>query len=179
MRTGLGRYAMYASMLLVIVSPASSHSASPQSRSGDVALIAKLYKNFAWQALGTTQDVFGKPLRQQDEAVLRQYFDPTLAALITRDRECVIRRTEVCNMDFDPLFGSRDAAVSDFTIHRESAGRIAVGFTSPSSGEKAKLLFHVRQSGTAWRINDVVYQDLRGASLRKLLATKLPGSGQR
>lgn len=179
MRTGLGRYAAYASILLVIFAPGNSHAAPRQSRSGDIALIAKLYKNFAWQALGTTQDVFGKPLQQQDEAALRQYFDPTLAALIVQDRECVRRRAEVCNMDFDPLFGSQDATVSDFTIQRESAGRIAVAFTSPSSGEKAKLLFHMEQSGAVWRINDVVYQDLRDASLRTLLATKLSGNGQR
>lgn len=179
MRTGLGGCLAYASIVLVIIAPGHSHAAPPQSKSGDISLIAKLYKNFAWQALGTTQDVFGKSLQQQDEAVLRQYFDPTLAALIVQDRECVSRRAEVCNMDFDPLFGSQDATVSDFTIQRESAGRIAVAFTSPSSGEKAKLLFHMTQSGTAWRINDVAYQDLRGASLRKLLATKLPDNGQR
>ena len=179
MRTGLGRYAAYASILLVIFAPGNSHAAPRQNGSGDIALIAKLYKNFAGQALGATQDVFGEPLQQQDETVLRQYFDPTLSALIVQDRECVSRRAEVSNMDFDPLFGSQNTTVTDFTIQRESAGRIAVAFTSPSSGEKAKLLFHMKQSGAAWRINDVVYQDLRGASLRKLLATKLPGNGQR
>ncbi|MEW6762265.1 MAG: DUF3828 domain-containing protein [Pseudomonadota bacterium] len=168
-----------AAVLLAGAPFSNSLAAPPKATPGDMALIVKLYKDFAWQALGTTQDVFGKSLQLQDNAVLRQYFDPTLAALIVQDRECVSRRAEVCNMDFDPLFGSQDATVSDFTIQRESAGRIAVAFTSPSSGEKAKLLFHMKQSGAAWRINDVVYQDLRGASLRKLLATKLPGNGQR
>lgn len=167
-----------AAVLLAGASLSNSLAAPPKATPGDMALIVKLYKDFAWQALGTTQDVFGKSLQLQDDVVLRQYFDPALAALIVQDRECVSRRAEVCNMDFDPLFGSQDATVSDFTIQRESAGRIAVGFTSPSSGEKAKLLFHMKQSGAAWRINDVVYQDLRGASLRKLLATKLPGNGQ-
>lgn len=167
-----------AAVLLVSASFSNSLAEQPKATPGDMALIVKLYKDFAWQALGTTQDVFGKSLQLQDNVVLRQYFDPGLAALIVQDRECVSRRAEVCNMDFDPLFGSQDATVSDFTIQRESAGRIAVAFTSPSSGEKAKLLFHMKQSGAAWRINDVVYQDLRGASLRKLLATKLPGNGQ-
>jgi hypothetical protein len=168
-----------AAVLLMGASFSNSLASPPKATPGDVALVAKLYKDFAWQALGTTQDFFGKSLQLQEDAVLRQYFDPTLAALIVQDRECVSRRAEVCNMDFDPLFGSQDATVSDFTIQRESAGRIAVTFTSPSSGEKAKLLFHMKQSGAVWRINDVVYQDLRGASLRKLLATKLPGNGQR
>ena len=173
------RKQILAAVLLVGTSFSNSLAAQPKAPPGDMALIVKLYKDFAWQALGTTQDVFGKSLQLQDDVVLRQYFDPTLSALIVQDRKCVSRRAEVCNMDFDPLFGSQDATVTDFTIQRESAGRIAVAFTSPSSGEKAKLLFHMKQSGTAWRINDVVYQDLRGASLRKLLATKLPGNGQR
>ena len=108
--------------------------------------------------------------------MLQQYLDPGLTALIVQDRACVSRRSEVCNMDFDPLFGSQDAAVADFTIRRESVGRVTVVFTSPSNGEKVRLLFQLSQAGTAWRISDIVYQDLRGASLRKVLSAKLPGN---
>ena len=172
----LAKCAVHASMWLAICTPANSLAGPRPKPLGDLALVAKLYKDFAWQALGTTQAIFGKPLQQQDDTVLRRYFDPRLAALIVHDRECVDRRAEVCNMDFDPLFGSQDAAVTDFAIQREDAGRIAVAFTSPSSGEKVRLLFHMRQAGAAWRINDIVYQDLRGASLRKVLSAKLPGN---
>jgi len=146
----LAKCAVHASMWLAICTPANSLAGPRPKPLGDLALVAKLYKDFAWQALGTTQAIFGKPLQQQDDTVLRRYFDP--------------------------LFGSQDAAVTDFAIQREDAGRIAVAFTSPSSGEKVRLLFHMRQAGAAWRINDIVYQDLRGASLRKVLSAKLPGN---
>lgn len=159
---------------LFATSPAACLAAPPASEQADVAVVAKLYKDFAWQALGSMQDLFGKPLQQQSESVLRQYFDPGLAALFLRERECVSRRREVCNMDFDPLFASQDAAATDFSIQRTGIGKVSVTFTYPSNGEKLKLDFLVKQAGKTWRIHDVVYTNLQSASLKTLLSTKLP-----
>lgn len=159
---------------LFATSSAACLAAPRVTESADVTVVARLYKDFAWQALGSMQNLFGKPVQQQSESILRQYFDPGLAALLVQERNCVIRRREVCNMDFDPLFASQDPAATDFTIQGQGIGKVTVAFTYPSNGEKVKLDFLLKQVGRNWRISDVIYPNLRNASLKKLLSTQLP-----
>src|SRR6185312_15931239 len=44
----------------------------------EAAVVAKLYKDFAWQAIAS-QDLFGDDLSHQNKSTLEKYFAPTLA----------------------------------------------------------------------------------------------------
>lgn len=143
----------------------------------EVSVVARLYKDFAWQAIANTDKktrmAFGDEFSQQSVAILDEYLDPTLAALLVRDAHCAARTHEICNLDFDPLFASQDANASDLAIDLLAPGRVAAAFKYPSNGEAIQLEFKVSNIGGKWRITDIIYQNMEGASLREILTRKM------
>lgn len=164
--------------LLGAISLAIPILASPDaaSRAPDeqLVLVAEIYKAFAWQALSSANDIFGKPLLQQEGPILRRYFDKELASLLVKDRQCAVRTGEICNLDFDPIFASQDPAAADLSIHSAPSDSVLVEFTYPSSGEKIRLEYRLAKSPAGWRVSDIRYPGMSNSSLKQLLARKLP-----
>lgn len=148
-------------------------TASPSALDQQVAIVGSLYKTFAWQALSNSNAVFGKPLSQQDGSVLRRYFDQELTSLLVKDRHCAATSGGICNLDFDPIFASQDPAAADLSMRPMPNEMVTVEFTYPSSGEKVRLEYHLAKSAGGWRIRDIRYPGMSGASLKRLLARKL------
>jgi len=139
-----------------------------------VAVVGNLYRAFAWQALASPDDVFGKSLVEQDSSVLHRYFDRELALLLINDQRCIERTGELCNLDFDPIFASQDPAAADLLIRSITNNMVAVEFTYPSNGEKVRLEYRLTRSENGWRISDIRYPGKSQATLKQLLARKLP-----
>jgi hypothetical protein len=138
---------------------------------GPSAVVAKLYKNFAWEALGSTDATFGAPLSEQPLAVLDKYFDSTLSSLLINDAACVQRtHGDECNLDFNLMFASQDPSVSDLEIEPLGSDRVAVTFTYPSNGEKIRLEYVTVQTPSGWRIRDIIYHNQNDESLVRLLS---------
>lgn len=155
---------------LVLASPAAA------SRTADeqVMIVADLYKAFAWQALSNSNDVFGKPLSQQESSILQRYFDKELASLLVKDRHCIAQTGEICNLDFDPIFAGQDPAAADLSIRSTPNDFVAVEFTYPSNGEKVRLEYRLVKSQVGWRIGDIRYPGMSDISLKQILARTLP-----
>lgn len=151
-------------------------AAAPRASDEQVAVVGSLYKSFAWQVLSNSGSVFGKPLTQQEGSVLRHYFDQELASLLVKDHDCAAKTGELCNLDFDPIFTSQDPAAADLTIRSMPRDIVAVEFTYPSSGEKVRLEYRMTRKENSWRIDDIRYPGMSDASLKQLLARKLPAS---
>ena len=152
--------------------------AAPHVPDEKIAIVGSLYKTFAWQILSSSDDVFGKPLVQQEDPVLRRYFDQELTSLLIKDRHCAAKAGGICNLDFDPIFASQDPAAVDLSIRSMSNDIVAVEFTYPANGEKVKLEYRLTKNQGAWRIGDIRYPGMSDASLKQLLARKLPDSGK-
>ena len=148
--------------------------AAPKSSGEEIAVVASLYKAFAWQAISGADAIFGKQLAQQEDPILRRYFDPELASLLIEDQRCIKRTREVCKLGFDPIFASQDLGVSDLSIASQGRGLVSVEFTYPSNGEKARLEYRLVKRGKDWRIGDIRYRQWDNASLKQMLSTKLP-----
>jgi hypothetical protein len=147
-------------------------------RDSGTAVVARLYKDFAWQAFVSIDSnkeanaVFGKDLADQPRSVLEQYFDQTLSSLIARDADCAAKTREICKLDFDPIFASQDPSAADLVITSLKRDKVRVEYTHPSSQEKIRLDYQVAKIAGQWRITDITYPSLGGPSLRSLLGGK-------
>lgn len=173
--TLLNRVLGTTSLTFVLVTQTGAAPLVPDEK---IAIVGSLYKAFAWQVLSSSDDVFGKPLVQQEDPVLRRYFDQELTSLLIKDRHCATKAGGICNLDFDPIFASQDPAAVDLSIRSMPNDIVAVEFTYPANGEKVKLEYRLTKTQGAWRIGDIRYPGMSDASLKQLLARKLPDSGK-
>src|SRR5438874_11050145 len=84
-----------------------AHTAVAAKVSPEAAVVAKLYKDFAWQAMASQPDLFGEDVSHLDRHALEQYFAPGLADLLIKDAACSVKYRGICNLDFDLLFASQ------------------------------------------------------------------------
>jgi hypothetical protein len=152
---------------------ATAASPAPSER-----LINGLYKEFGCPGpsvsapkCDTPEADQRKAVTEQGRATLRRYFDASLVALLEKERQCVIRTQEICNLDFDLLYASQDPDAADLSINAAAPDKVIVSFRYPSNGERITIQYLLAQTRTGPRITDVIYPD--AISLRKLLMTKL------
>jgi hypothetical protein len=134
----------------------------------EAAVVAKLYKDFAWQAIAS-QDLFGDDLSHQNKSTLEKYFAPTLADLLVKDAVCQVRSRGICKLDFDLLFDSQDPRVTDLEVTTTSPGRVSVVYKDPVNDKTTRIDFEVARVAGSWRIMDVVYRRPDKMSLKQVL----------
>jgi len=161
-------------MASVALSIGFSGSALATKADNEATVVAKLYKDFAWQAVASQADLFGDDLAHQGKATLEKYFAPALADLLVKDAACQARYQGICNLDFDLLFDSQDPRVTDLDVTRMSPGRVSVVYKDPVDESKTQIDFVVARVGGIWKITDVVYRRPDKVSLRQLLSRKIP-----
>lgn len=165
-------------LLISCAVAASLLLASAADARTETTVVAQLYKTFAWEALvgivPPDQAQAFKPLAEESESVLGQYFSPELTALLVADKKCKVRSREICKLDFVLLFASQDPAAMDLSIERAAPGVVKVMFTFPSTREKIELKYKLARIRGDWRITDITYPSLGDASLVKILRVPLP-----
>ena len=152
----------------------SSGSAVAAKADYEAAVVAKLYKDFAWQAVASQADLFGDDLSHQRKETLEKYFSPALADLLVKDAACQTRSQGICNLDFDLLFDSQDPRVTDLDVTTTSPGQVSVVYKDPVDQKKTQIDFVVARVGGIWKITDVVYKRPDKVSLRQVLSRKIP-----
>lgn len=97
-----------------------------------------------------------RDLLQMSRGRLLRYFDGRLIDLWIRDRQCVTRTREICNLDFLPLWDSQDpAGVTVRVLAGERQDRIIAELRRPASAEVVRLHFELVHRAKGWRIRDV------------------------
>jgi len=134
----------------------------------EAAVVAKLYKDFAWQAIAS-QDLFGDDLSHQNKSTLEKYFAPALADLLVKDAVCQVRSQGICNLDFDLLFDSQDPRVTDLEVTTTAPGRVSVVYKDPVDDKTTRIDFELPRVAGRWRIMDVVYRRPDMVSLKQVL----------
>ncbi|UOD32094.1 DUF3828 domain-containing protein [Massilia violaceinigra] len=163
------RIMMMASLALLLGWSSAAMAAKPES---EASVVARLYKDFAWQAIASQSDLFGENLAHQPRTTLERYFSPTLAALLVRDAACQVRSQGVCHLEGDLLFDSQDPRVIDLDVQTVASGRVSVAFKDPVTDEQKRIAFHLSQVGGKWKIADISYGNERQRSLLKVLSRK-------
>lgn len=122
----------------------------------EAAVVAKLYKDFAWQTMADQADLFGGDIGHLDRRALEQYFAPALAGLLIQNAICEARSQGICNLDFDLLFASQDPNMTDLEITAVAPGKVSVVFMNPIKQKKTKIDFKIKRIGGAPKIADVI-----------------------
>lgn len=130
-------------------------------------VIKRLYRDYAWQALGLDLDI--PTVSGQTMSELERYFDSAISKLIVEDGECSERTEDVCRLDFNIIFDSQDAAAYEIKISQiNTKDEIRVSFKYPSNRKAIKLVYKMVRTNKGWRIKDIYYESGR-KSLSQIL----------
>jgi hypothetical protein len=160
-----------AALVLALGWSAAAVAAKPES---EASVVARLYRDFAWQAIASQADLFGEDLAHQRKAAFERYFSPRLAALLVRDAACQLKSQGICRLDFDLLFDAQDPRVIDLDVTPVASGKVAVTFKDPVTQQKTTIAFHLSQVGGKWKITDLLYEKEGQASLLNILSRSIP-----
>ncbi len=140
-----------------------------QAQEGGVAVVAQLYRDFAWEVVVAEPMWHGHYLLEQPRAVLERYLDSSLTTLLLADRRCVSEGEGICNLDFDPIWNSQDPGATDLAVTATSdPTRVSVRFRQAPQGNRVALLYLVVRTQAGWRIRDIRYPN--GTSLVQILS---------
>jgi hypothetical protein len=111
-----------------------------------------------------------KGVELSDDAAVRRYFAPRLAALIIKDRRQA--RGEVGKLDADPFIDAQDWEIDDVNVAlRDVAADKAVATVSfKNLGKRQTVVLELVKLKQDWRIANITWD--RKATLRGLLTGK-------
>lgn len=159
---------------LIMVSALASCSVGSASLQGvlppsPAAVVARLYEDFACEAISDRGCPEGRALVDLTRPALASYFDDQLVDLWLADRNCVARTREICNLDFDPVWASQDPVGTSFKVIPTAHPTIVnVELLHAPSGDHKVLHYTVVRTAAGWRIHDIAHG--RNWSLRSLLS---------
>ena len=141
---------------------AAANKSAARTARGELTAPDKLVRNL-YEAHKTGAGPF---FQTKSRALVDKYFTKYLADLIWKD--AVNSKGEVGAVDFDPLYGSQDPQISDFTIMETGWGgdskfgpddEAVVQVTFKDSGKERMVSFQFKQGRDKnWKISDVHYR---------------------
>jgi hypothetical protein len=123
-----------------------------------VSAVAKLYQDFAAEAVIDSpelsiEDLFGRP-----KATLSRYLDDALVSLVLADRACSRRTQEVCSLDFSPIWDAQDAVGTVVKISdAKDPSRVLVELQTPDHKDLRRLTYRMVKTPAGWRVHDIEY----------------------
>ena len=149
-------------VLLIALILALSSTGLGQSKTKAITPDVIVKNLYAAQKAGS-----GPFFQTKNRAVVDKYFRKDLADLIWKD--AVAANGEVGAIDFDPLYGSQDPQITDFTIMETGWGGdskfgpdddAVVQVTFKDSGKERMVSYQFKQGrDKKWKIYDVHYRD--------------------
>lgn len=102
----------------------------------------------------------GKGISLTSDAVIRRYFEPSLAALMIKDMRDSEKKGEAPALDGDPFIDSQDWEIESFDIAmRETAPNKAAGtVTFESFGKTVTVVLDLVKPKEGWRVADITWQ---------------------
>jgi hypothetical protein len=161
------------SILIAVLCAPLAQAGQPTSQASDKPenTVKRLYRDYAWQAIGSAFDHEAIYLVHQGIPELEKYFEPGLARLIRKGDECEKKIQDMCTPDFDYILDSQDPAADDLKISPMGKNNLVrVEFIDPR-GDKItyRLDYKMAQTPQGWRIADIFYADASGGGLRDSL----------
>jgi hypothetical protein len=146
-------------------------TAVAQPLSGAVGFVAKLYQDFASEAIFDSPEYATLDLFSRPKATLARYLDDDLVALVMADRACSERKREVCNLDFAPIWDAQDVAGTTVKISAtKEPSRVLVELKVRDEPAVRRLTYHMVKTPLGWRVHDIEYDSHE--SLVKMLKSQ-------
>jgi len=144
-------------MTMCILAVASALAAQPPSAPTARSAVAKLYQDFAAEAVIDTPDDTILDLFSRPKAALSRYLDDELVALVMADRACSQKKQEVCNLDFAPIWDAQDMAGTTVKLaDGRDASRVQVELRRPPDAVR-RLTYVMIRTAAGWRVHDIEY----------------------
>jgi len=139
------RQVTFGGICAAIVAPARAAESSPRAF---VAAIYDAYKG---------KDANGRSL--DDDAAIRRYFEPTLAAAMIDDRREAARRKEVGTLDFDPFVDAQDwdIAAFDIAVSDATPGKASATVKFSNSGHDSTVVLDLVKIKSDWKISNITW----------------------
>jgi hypothetical protein len=122
-------------------------------------VVAWLYRDFGWE--GFIFRYFKNDiLIDQPVSVLKRYFTPKLAVLISKDRKYEKRTKEVGHMDFVLIYGSQDPdGISNIRINKKvGINIVSVLYDYNREKDVMEIDYETVKTKGGWHISDVHYK---------------------
>jgi hypothetical protein len=157
------RHLVCAAVLALAGAPAAAHADAAAK-----AFLAKIYAAYKGKS--------SKGILLDSDAMLRLYFEPSLAALMIADRKAAAKRGDVPTLDGDPFINGQDwevgpvnIAVRDTAPDRASATATFENFEMPTT-----VVYDLVKLKDGWRITDITWEgnDTGNETLRGLFVKK-------
>ena len=150
-----------------VLAAAVTAAAQPPPPASAVAAVAKMYQDFAAEAVMDTPELSIPDLFSRSKIAMARYLDDPLIALVMADRECSRRKSEVCHLDFAPIWDSQDmVGVTVKIAPGKGSDRVRVDLTFPTK-EVRTLTYVMTNTAAGWRVHDIEYSSHE--SLLKML----------
>jgi Protein of unknown function (DUF3828) len=103
------------------------------------------------------KDAHGRPL--DDDAAIRRYFEPKLAAAMIKDRRAAARRQEVGTLDFDPFVDAQDWEIPSFDIavNDSGPGKASATVKFANSGSNSTVALDLVKIKNEWKISNITW----------------------
>lgn len=161
------KYFQHVLLALAMVLP-SICSATP-ALSPQVAVVAELYKSFAFET-AIQEPNLGPIFLNSPRSALLNFLTPTLTDLILADSKCAAETQEICKLNFSPLWDSQDPSGSTVRIigtNVPSKVKVEVRYSS----ETRVIFYQLSLTPNGWRIKDIQFER-NHRSLAKILGAK-------
>jgi hypothetical protein len=112
-----------------------------------------------------------KGIRLDNEAGIRRYFEPSLAALMIKDGKDASRRHEVPSLDGDPFVDAQDWDIAAVNIAVTDAANNAASATATfkNGDTPTTVVLDLVKVNNDWRVGDITWQhDGKKETLRGL-----------
>ena len=98
-------------------------------------------------------------LALDSDAKVRRYFEPSLAALIVKDRKQAARHGEVGTLDFDPFVDAQDWEIPSFDIAVSDTGpgKASATVRFANSGSNSTVALDLVKIKNAWKISNITW----------------------
>jgi len=143
--------------LMLTMSPVRAADASAQ------AFVAAIYNSYKGKN--------GNGIALDNDAAIRRYFEPTLAALIIKDRKDA--HGELPTLDADPFIDGQDWDIPafDIAVRDTGAGKANATVTFRNFDKSMTVVLDLVKLKQGWRIADIAWpRDGETATLRGLLS---------
>ena len=94
------------------------------------------------------------------DAQLRRYFEPSLAALISKDRKDAARHHDVPTLDGDPFIDAQDweIAAFDIAVEERAPGKASATVKFTNSGTPKTVVLDLVKLKNGWRIGEIAWR---------------------
>jgi Protein of unknown function (DUF3828) len=93
------------------------------------------------------------------EGAIRRYFEPSLAALMVKDRKLAAKRGEVGLLDFDPFVDAQEWDIADFDIAvaETAPGKASATVKFANLGKETTAVLDLVKIKNDWRVSDITW----------------------